>query len=124
MAGGSNASGDFLSRGSDAATSREIADVPAVELVAAAALDLISAAVVHLGLAQDLPGHRNLPEARALIDSVSGLLFAAAPHLGYHHAAPLWDGLRTLQLAYREASPTAETPGEGPGERFSGPVYE
>jgi Domain of unknown function (DUF1844) len=92
--------------------------------VPATALDLMSAAAVHLGLAQDLPGHRNLHEARALIDSLSGLLFAAAPHLGHHRAAPLWDGLRTLQLAYREASPAPDEPGEGPGERFTGPVYE
>ena len=32
------------------------------------------------------------------------------------------DGLRSLQLAFREASEVQDPPGEGPGERLTGPV--
>lgn len=104
-------------------SARDIADVPAVELVSTAALHLMSAAAVQLGLAEDLPHHRDLDEARTLIDSLAGLVTAAAPRLGHHHALPLRDGLRTLQLAFREASPLPDPPGDGPGEAFTGPVY-
>jgi hypothetical protein len=102
--------------------SRDLADVPAVEVVSTAALHLMSAAAVHLGLAEDLPEHRDLDEARTLIDSLAGLVVAGAPRLGHHHAAPLRDGLRSLQLAFREASTVADPPGEAPGERYTGTV--
>ncbi|PSK95543.1 hypothetical protein CLV30_12912 [Haloactinopolyspora alba] len=101
---------------------RDLADVPSVEVVSTAALHLMSAAAVHLGLAEDLPDHRDLDEARTLIDALAGLVTAGAPALGHHHAAPLRDGLRTLQLAFREASPHPDPDGEGPGERFTGTV--
>lgn len=104
-------------------SSRDIAEVPAVELVSTAALHLMSGAAVQLGLAEDLPEHRDLDEARTLIESLAGLVTAATPRLGHHHAAPLRDGLRTLQLAFREASPVPDPPGEGPGERLTGAVY-
>ncbi|WP_205857385.1 DUF1844 domain-containing protein [Phytoactinopolyspora endophytica] len=107
----------------DQQQSRDIAEVPAVELISTAAVHLMSAAAVHLGLAEDLPEHRDLDEARGLIDSLAGLLTAAVPHLGHHHAAPLRDGLKSLQLAFREASAIPDAPGEGPGEKFTGPVY-
>ena len=84
--------------------SRDIAEVPSVEIISTAALHLMSAAAVHLGLAEDLPEHRDLDEARVLIDALAGLLDASAPSLGHHHAAPLRDGLRSLQLAFQEAS--------------------
>ncbi|HET6699235.1 MAG TPA: DUF1844 domain-containing protein [Nocardioidaceae bacterium] len=103
-------------------SSRDIADVPAVEIVSTAALHLMSAAAVNLGLAEDLPEHVDLDEARTLIESLAGLVTAAAPRLGHHHAAPLRDGLRTLQLAFREASTIEDPPGEGPGEKLTGPV--
>jgi hypothetical protein len=106
---------------------RDIAEVPAVEVVSAAALHLMSAAAVQCGLsAPDDPGGAplaDLAEARILIDALAGLVTAAAPHLGHHHAAPLRDGLRSLQLAFREASPYPDPPGEGPGEKLTGPVY-
>jgi hypothetical protein len=101
---------------------RDIADVPALEVVQTTALHLMSAAAVHLGLAEDLPEHRDLDEARTLIDSLAGLLDAAVPRLGHHHAAPLRDGLKSLQLAFREASAVPDPPGEAPGERYTGPV--
>ncbi|MFL6181761.1 MAG: sugar phosphate isomerase, partial [Actinomycetes bacterium] len=34
----------------------------------------------------------------------------------------LRDGLRTLQLAFREASPIPDAPGRAPGEDLTGPV--
>jgi hypothetical protein len=102
--------------------SRDIAEVPSVEIISTAALHLMSAAAVHLGLAEDLPDHVDLDEARTLIEALAGLVTASAPRLGHHHAAPLRDGLRTLQLAFREASDIPDAPGEGPGERLTGPV--
>lgn len=106
----------------DARAARDLADVPAVEVVSAACLHLMSAAAVHLGLAEDLPEHRDLDEARTLIEALAGLVSAGAPELGHHHAAPLRDGLRTLQLAFREASAVPDPPGRGPGERLTGAV--
>ncbi|TDD98827.1 DUF1844 domain-containing protein [Jiangella asiatica] len=102
---------------------RDLAEVPAVEVVSTAAVHLMSAAAVHLGLAEDLPDHRDLDEARTLIEALAGLITASAPALGSHHAAPLRDGLKTLQLAFREASPLPDPVGQGPGEKFTGPVY-
>lgn len=109
-------------RPQSAAHARDIAEVPAIEVVGTAAVHLMSAAAVHLGLAEDLPEHRDLDEARTLIDSLAGLLDAAAPRLGHHHAAPLRDGLKSLQLAFREVSLLPDAPGEAPGERYTGPV--
>ncbi len=100
---------------------RDIADVPAVEVITAAAVHLMSAAAVQCGLAEDV--EPDLDEARKLITALAGLLVSAAPDLGSRHAAPLRDGLRSLQLAFREASPVPDAPGEGPGERLTGPVY-
>ena len=102
--------------------SRDIAEVPSVEIISTAALHLMSAAAVNLGLAEDLPDHQDLDEARSLIDALAGLLDAAAPSLGHHHAAPLRDGLRSLQLAFKEASSIPDEPGAGPGEKYTGAV--
>jgi hypothetical protein len=90
-----------------------------------AAIHLMSAAAVKVGLAQDeeQAGHRDLDEARKLITALAGLITAAAPEVGRHHAAPLRDGLKALQLAFREASVVPDPPGQGPGEKLTGPVY-
>jgi hypothetical protein len=82
----------------------------------------MSATAVHLGLAEDLPDHRDLDEARTLIESLAGLVTAAVPYIGHHHAAPLRDGLTSLQRTFREASRHPDPPGDGPGERFTGSV--
>lgn len=99
---------------------RDIAEVPAVEIINTAAVHLMSAAAVHCGLSEDAP--KDLDEARKLINALAGLITAAASDLGDHHARPLRDGLRSLQLAFREASVIADAPGQGPGEKFTGPV--
>jgi hypothetical protein len=110
---------------SDAAALRDIADVPAVEVVTTVALHLMSAAAVKVGLGTPDQASRetDLDEARTLITALAGLITASAPRLGTFHAAPLRDGLRTLQLAFREASTIPDEPGQGPGEGLTGPVY-
>lgn len=104
---------------------RDIADVPAVEIITTAAVHLMSAAAVKCGLAAEENAEelKDLDEARKLITALAGFVTAAAPEIGSQHAGPLRDGLRTLQLAFREASPYPDAPGKGPGEKFTGPVY-
>lgn len=101
---------------------RDIADVPAVEVINTVAVHLLSAAAVKLGLADDPESQTDLDEARKLIDALAGLVVAAAPGLGDNHARPLRDGLRSLQLAFREASTFPDEHGKGPGEKWTGPV--
>ncbi len=102
---------------------RDIADVPAVEVITTLSVHLMSAAAVKLGLAEDGERHKDLDEARKLITALAGLVTAAAPEVGSYHAGPLRDGLKTLQLAFREASTFPDTVGTGPGEKLTGPVY-
>ncbi len=111
-----------------AGTARDIGEVPAVEVVGTAAIHLMSAAAVKLGLADDAQEREggagpDLAEVRILITALAGLITSAAPLLGSHHAAPLRDGLRTLQLAFREGSMVPDPYGQGPGESLTGPVY-
>lgn len=116
---------------------RDLADVPAVEVITTAAVHLMSAAAVKCGLVDpaDLEGQvtedglpltpsdlRDLAEARSLITALAGLVTAAAPEVGSQHARALRDGLRSLQLAFREASVLPDEPGQGPGERLTGAV--
>jgi hypothetical protein len=99
----------------------DIADLPAVEVIGRYAVELLSVAALQCGLAED--GRRgDLDEARKLITAVAGLITAAAPDLGDHHARPLREALRQVQLAFREASVIPDAPGQGPGEKFTGPV--
>ncbi len=103
---------------------RDISEVAAVEVVTTAAVHLMSAAAVKCGLAEDAVAgnHRDLGEARVLIICLAGLVTAAAPEIGDTHARALRDGLRSLQLAFREASEHPDPLGKGPGERLTGPV--
>ena len=110
----------------DLSAPRELAQVPAVEVIATLAVHLMTAAALHLGLGE--PGEdgaepaKDLDEARKLITALAGLVTAAAPEIGSQHALPLRDGLRTLQLAFREASSVPDAPGAGPGEKLTGAV--
>ncbi len=100
---------------------RELEEVPAVEVITATAVHLMSAAAVQVGLAES--GYKgDLDEARKLINSLAALITGSAADLGDHHARPLRDGLRALQLAFREASAIPDPPGMGPGEKYTGPV--
>lgn len=109
----------------DQPPARELADVPAVEVITRAAVMLMSAAAEKLGLSADDPDespHRDLDEARRLITALAGLVTSSAEYLG-PHAGPVRDGLKTLQLAFREASAAPDEPGKGPGEKYTGPVW-
>ncbi|GAA2423212.1 DUF1844 domain-containing protein [Mycolicibacterium llatzerense] len=104
---------------------RELAAIPAVEVITRAAVMLMSAAAEKLGLADADPDespHRDLDEARRLITALAGLVQASAEYLGMH-AGPVRDGLKSLQLAFREASVAPDEPGQGPGEKYTGPVW-
>ena len=103
---------------------RDIAEVPAVELINTVSVHLMSAAAVKLGLADEPNAAEeiDLDEARKLITALAGLVTAAAPEISDSHARPLRDGLRSLQLAFREASAIQDVPGAGPGEKLTGSV--
>lgn len=103
---------------------RDIAEVAAVEVITTSAVHLMSAAAVKCGLAagEDAEELKDLDEARKLITALAGFVTAAAPEIGSQHAGPLRDGLRSLQLAFREASTLPDAPGQGPGEKYTGPV--
>ncbi|WP_018135583.1 DUF1844 domain-containing protein [Acaricomes phytoseiuli] len=110
--------------GTNSGALRDIAEVPAVEVITTAAVHLMSAAAVKVGLSEgpDAESLKDLDEARKLITALAGFVTAAAPEIGSQHAAPLRDGLRSLQLAFREASVLPDAPGQGPGEKFTGAV--
>jgi Domain of unknown function (DUF1844) len=101
---------------------RDIAEVPAVEIITTAAVHLMSAAAVKVGLADDPDQQVDLDEARKLINALAGLITAGAPEISDMHARSLRDGLRSLQLAFREASVIPDAIGQGPGEKWTGPV--
>lgn len=102
---------------------RELADIPAIEVISRAAVMLMSSAAEKLGLA-DGPGEQpvDLDEARRLITALAGLITASVEYLG-PHAGPFRDGLQSLQRAFREASAYPDDPGKGPGEKLTGPVF-
>ncbi len=102
----------------------DIAEVPAIEVIVEVAVNLMSAAAIKCGLADgpDAEDLKDLDEARKLINALAGLVTAAAPDISDSHARPLRDGLRSLQLAFREASPIPDEIGKGPGEKWTGPV--
>ena len=102
----------------------DIAEVPAVEVIVEVAVNLMSAAAIKCGLADEPgePSQVDLDEARKLINALAGLVTAAAPDISDSHARPLRDGLRSVQLAFREASAYPDPIGKGPGEKYTGPV--
>ncbi|OQO91920.1 DUF1844 domain-containing protein [Saccharomonospora piscinae] len=104
---------------------RDLQSIPSVEVISRSAVMLMSAAAERLGLADEEPDtspHRDLDEARRLITALAGLVTASSEYLGLH-AAPLRDGLQSLQRAFREASAVPDPPGQGPGEKYTGPVH-
>lgn len=109
-------SGEAVRAGGIDPAVRELAQIPAVEVITRAAVMLMSAAAEKLGLAEDGEAYLDLDEARRLITAYAGLFSAAQPDLGVHRQ-PLRDGLKSLQEAFREASPFPDEPGQGPGEK-------
>ncbi len=103
-----------------AQSARDLAGLAAVEILGAHIVDLMTAAAVKLGLFEGGDELRDLAEARIVIDALAGLVDGAAPHLGSQHAAPMRDGLSTLQQAFAEYSPIPDAPGQGPGEKYTG----
>lgn len=104
---------------------RELASVPSVEVISRAAVMLMSAAAEKLGLSEEDPDAaptRDLDEARRLITALAGLVTSSVEYLG-PHAGAVRDGLQTLQRSFREASAEPDPPGQGPGERYTGPVH-
>lgn len=102
---------------------RELSGIPSVEIISRAAVMLLSASAERLGLADEDPDaspNRDLDEARRLITALAGLITASAEYLGAH-AGPLREGLQSVQRAFREASPVPDAPGQGPGEKLTGP---
>lgn len=100
----------------DRSEARDIADVSAVELITTVSVHLMSAAAVRTGLAEEGEELQDLGEARILINALAALVTGAAPDLGDTHARALRDGLRSVQLAFREASTIPDAMGEGPGK--------
>lgn len=96
---------------------RELATVPAVEVITGAAVLLMSASAEKLGLAPDGEPLLDLDEARRLITALAGLVAASQEYLGVHRQ-PLRDGVKSLQRAFREASRYPDDPGQGPGEQL------
>jgi hypothetical protein len=107
-----------------ASGSEELRDIAEVEIITSACVHLMSAAAVKVGLAEDeeTGQYQDLAEARKLINALAGLVTAAAPEIGNEHARSLRDGLRSLQLAFAEALPFPDAPGEAPGEKYTGRV--
>jgi len=105
-----------------AQATRDIAEVAAVEVITTAAVHLLSAAAVKVGLADNPAEQTDLDEARKLINALAGLVTAGAPDISDMHARSLRDGLRSVQLAFREASTIPDPIGKGPGEQYTGPV--
>lgn len=100
---------------------RDLAALSAVEILSLHGVDLMTAAAVKLGLFEGTEA--DLAEARIIINALAGFVDAAAPELGSHHAAPLRDGLQTLQRSFKEQSTFPDAPGSGPGEKYTGPIY-
>ncbi len=101
---------------------RDLALLASVEIVGLHAVDLMTAAAVKLGLFEGGDKTRDLAEARILIEVLAGFVDAAAREVGHHHAAPMRDGLKSLQMAFREDSHIQDEPGQGPGEKYTGYV--
>ena len=85
----------------------------------------MSAGAEKLGLSEEDPQqspHLDLDEARKIINALAGLIDGAAEWLG-PQAAAVRDGLQGLQRAFRDSSAYPDEPGQGPGEKYTGPVY-
>ena len=96
---------------------RDIAEVPAVEVITTAAIHLMSAAAVKCGLAEgpDAADHLDLDEARRLISALAGLVTASAPDLGSPTGS-------ASSVRWRAASAAAGVPVASPPDGTSIPL--
>lgn len=69
------------------AMTRDIAEVPAVEVLVTVAVNLMSAAAVKLGLTEEGDKYKDLDEARKLVHALAGLLDASTTEISSFHAA-------------------------------------
>ena len=102
---------------------RELAEIPAVEVITRSAVMLMSAAAEKLGLSAEDPDdspHRDLDEARRLITALAGLVTASAEYLG-PHAGPVRDGLKTPAVGVPRIQRRAGRTGPGPGREVHRP---
>jgi hypothetical protein len=99
---------------------RELAQIPAVEVITRAAVMLMSAAAEKLGLSEDGAQFEDRDEARRLITALAGLYSAAADDLGAHRQ-PIRTGLRALQDEFHSSARFPDPAGQGPGEKILGP---
>lgn len=90
----------------------EIADTPAVDIVANHAIGLWQLAVLHLNPEVGQP--LRLGEAAVAIDAMGGVVDALGERLG-EHAAPLRDAVTQLRLAFVEVQRQATEGGGAPG---------
>ena len=83
---------------------RDIAEVPAVEVISAACIHLMSAAAVKCGLAEEenAADHLDLDEARKLIHALAGLI-TASPGLGIGTPGPC--GMAYVRCSWRSGRP-------------------
>ncbi len=98
---------------------RELAEIPAVEVITRAAVMLMSAAAEKLGLSEGGTQYEDRDEARRLITALAGLYSAAAEDLGAHRQ-PIRNGIRALQDEFHSSARYPDPPGQGPGEKILG----
>jgi Domain of unknown function (DUF1844) len=104
----------------------QLASVPAGDLIAEAALSLVTLASIRLGLPpEEHERYRDLEAARLLIDALGGMLGAVQGRIGAAEPG-LRDALARLRMAYvevadaqtgepAEGAPAQAPPPQGPG---------
>ena len=90
-------------------------------MIASAAVHLMRAAAVKCGLAEEGDAYKDLDEARKLITALAGLVHgrAARPRRARGAAARRAAG---AAAGVPRGVPEPDAPGEGPGEKLTGPV--
>jgi uncharacterized protein DUF1844 len=84
----------------------QLASVPAGEVVAEAAVPLITMAQIRMGLPEENARFRDLEAARLLVDALGGLLQATEGRLGAPEPS-LRNALANLRLAFAEVAANA-----------------
>ncbi len=103
---------------------RDLADIPAVEVISRAAVMLMSSAAEKLGLADDNPDasdRLDLDEARRVITALAGLVTARWSTSAHTPAR----SVRACRRFRRHSGkhPRCRIHPVSPGEKYTGPVY-